>query len=155
MPSSPTGYPDMIKEMLYRDIFLVPLFCGALIQILKVALYSYAEKRIAAEKLIQSYGLPNLHAAVFASISTVVGIKYGFSSILFSLITTYSVIIIHDTMRLKGEKGKQVDLINRLLLRIDSNLNLSGHGRLRVMQLRPFDVLSGTMLGILGSLLVL
>jgi acid phosphatase family membrane protein YuiD len=145
----------MIKEMLYRDIFLVPILCGFMIQILKIALYSFAEKRVAAEKFIQPYGLPNLHSAVFGSISTVVGIKYGFSSILFSFVATYSVIIIHDTMRLKGEKGKQVDLINRLLLRIDSNADLSGHGTLRVIQLRPFDVLSGTMLGVLCSLLVL
>ena len=145
----------MIRELLYRDIFLVPLLCGFLIQVLKVALYSYAEKRVAFDKLFHPYGLPNLHAAVFASISTVVGVKYGVSSILFSLVATYSVIIIHDTMRLKGEKGKQVDLINRLLQRIDSNLDLSGHGTLRVMQLRPFDVLSGGILGILGSLLIL
>lgn len=145
----------MIKETLYRDIFIVPFLCGFLIQILKVALYSFAEKRVAVEKFLQPYGLPNLHSTVFGSISTVVGIKYGFSSILFSFITAYSVIIIHDTMRLKGEKGKQVDLINRLLLRIDSNLDLSGHGTLRAIQLRPFDVLSGTTLGILGSLLIL
>ena len=145
----------MMKEILYRDIFLVPILCGFMIQILKIALYSFAEKRVALEKIFQPYGLPNLHATVFGSISTVVGMKYGFSSMLFSVITTYSVIIIHDTMRLKGEKGKQVDLINRLLLRIDSNADLSGHGALRVIQLRPFDVLSGTMLGILCSLLVL
>jgi len=145
----------MIKELLYRNIFLVPFLCGFLIQILKVSLYSFAERRVAAEKFLQPYGLPNLHSAVFGSISTVVGIKYGFSSILFSFVTTYSVIIIHDTMRLKGEKGKQVDIINRLLLRIDSNLDLSGHGTLRVIRLRPFDVLSGTLLGILGSMLIL
>ena len=145
----------MMKEILYRDIFLVPILCGFMIQILKIALYSFAEKRVALEKIFQPYGLPNLHATVFGSISTVVGMKYGFSSMLFSVITTYSVIIIHDTMRLKGEKGKQVDLINRLLLRIDSDADLSGHGALRVIQLRPFDVLSGTMLGILCTLLVL
>lgn len=145
----------MLKEMLYRDIFLVPFICGFLIQSLKVTIYSFVEKRVAVEKFLQPYGLPNLHSAVFGSISSVVGIKYGFSSILFSFVATYSVIIIHDTMRLKGEKGKQVDLINRLLLRIDSNLDLTGHGTLRVIQLRPFDVLSGTMLGILSSLLML
>ena len=145
----------MMKEMLYRDIFLVPILCGLLIQILKVTLYSLAEKRIAIDRILHPYGLPNLHATVFASLSTVVGVKYGYSSILFSFVTTYSVIIIHDTMRLKGEKGKQVDLINRLLLRIDSNADIAGHGTLRVIRLKPFDVLSGTLLGILCSLLIL
>jgi len=145
----------MMKELLYRDIFLVPFLCGLLIQTLKITLYSLAEKRVAIDRFLQPYGLPNLHSTVFASLSTVVGVKYGYSSLLFSFVTTYGVIIIHDTMRLKGEKGKQVDLLNRLLLRIDSNADISGHGTLRVIQLRPFDVLSGTLLGILCSLLVL
>ena len=144
----------MIRELLYRDIFLVPLMCGIVIQILKVSLYSIAEKRVAFERFLQPYGLPNLHAAVFGSLSAVVAIKYGASSILFSFIATYSAIIIHDTMRLKGEKGKQVDLLNRLLARLNPDTHGGGY-TLRSFQLRPFDVLSGAVIGVLGTILVL
>jgi acid phosphatase family membrane protein YuiD len=144
----------MIKELLYRDIFFVPLMCGFLIQVLKVSLYTVAEKRFALERFLQPYGLPNLHSAVFSSLSTVVGIKYGLSSILFSFVTTYSAIIIHDTMRLKGEKGKQVDILNRLLVRLNQGADVGGHA-LRGFQLRPFDVLSGAVIGVLGTILIL
>jgi acid phosphatase family membrane protein YuiD len=144
----------MIRQLLYREIFLVPLICGFLIQILKVSLYSLAEKRFAFERFIQPYGLPNLHSTVFGSLSTVVGIKYGLSSILFSFITTYSAIIIHDTMRLKAEKGKQVDLLNRLLSKLNPDTGAGGHV-LRKIELRPFDVLSGAVIGVLGTILIL
>ena len=144
----------MIKELLYRDIFLVPLMCGFCIQVLKVSLYTIAEKRLALERFLQPYGLPNLHSAVFGSLSTVVGIKYGLSSILFSFITTYSAIIIHDTMRLKGEKGKQVDILNRLLVKLNQGTDV-GARALRGFELRPFDVLSGAIIGVLGTILIL
>ncbi|MCK4351550.1 MAG: divergent PAP2 family protein [Candidatus Krumholzibacteria bacterium] len=145
----------MIKALLYRDTFAVPIICGVLIQLLKVILYSIVEKRIAIERFVQPHGMPNLHSAVFGSLFTVVGIKYGVSSILFSFVATYSVIIVHDTMRFKREKGKQVRLLNMLLSSIDSRNDLEGGKALRVVRFRPFDVLSGMVIGILGTILIL
>ncbi len=145
----------MFKAWLYRDAFTVPIICGILIQFLKVILYSIVEKRVAIERFVQPHGLPNMHAAVFGSLFTLVGIKYGVSSILFSFAATFSIIIIHDTMRLKGEKGKQVHLLNILLTSIDSKNDLDSGKALRVIRFRPFDVISGAVLGILGTMLFL
>jgi acid phosphatase family membrane protein YuiD len=145
----------MVRALLYRDTFIVPIICGFLIQILKVILYSIVEKRVAVERFVQPHGMPNLHAAVFGSLFTLVGIKYGVSSILFSFTATFSIIIIHDTMRLKGEKGKQVHLLNVLLSSIDSQNDLEGSKSLRVIPFRPFDVMSGAVIGILGTMLIL
>jgi acid phosphatase family membrane protein YuiD len=145
----------MIKALLYRDTFTVPIICGILIQFLKVILYSIVEKRVAIERFVQPHGMPNLHSAVFGSLFTIVGIKYGASSILFSFTATFSIIIIHDTMRLKGEKGKQVHLLSMLLTSIDSQSDLEGGKALRVIRFRPFDVLSGAVIGILGTMLFL
>jgi acid phosphatase family membrane protein YuiD len=145
----------MIKHMLYRHIYLVPIICGFFIQCVKVFLYSIAEKRVDAGRFVQAGGLPNLHSAVFSSLSTGVGIKYGVSSILFSVVTAFSVIIIHDTMRLKGEKGKQVDILNRILSSFEVYQMPAAANRLRVLHFRPFDVLSGAILGIIGAYLLL
>lgn len=145
----------MLKQILYREIFLVPIICGFFIQCLKLLLYSIVNKRITIGRLVQADGMPNLNSAVFSSLSTCVGIKYGVSSILFSLITTYSVIIIYDTMRLKGEKGKQVTVLRRIISSIDEYNGIGSDKGLRVLHLRPFDVLSGAVLGILGAFLLL
>ena len=145
----------MLRALLYRDTFTVPIVIGIFIQSLKVILYSFVEKRVAIMRFVQPHGLPNLHASVFGSLGTVVLTKYGVESILFSFVATFSIIIIHDTMRLKGEKGKQVYALNMLLSRIDSKDDLGGAKALRVMHFRPFDVLSGAILGILGTLLIL
>ena len=145
----------MFKAILYREIFLVPILCGLLIQCLKFVLSLIATRRVNIGTLVQIDGMPNLHSAVFSSLAACTGIKYGFSSILFSFVTAYSVIVIHDTMRLKGEKGKQVDVLNRLIQSIDSYKDIADENALRVLQFRPLDVLSGTVLGVVGSCVLL
>jgi acid phosphatase family membrane protein YuiD len=145
----------MFRQYLYRHIFLVPIICGAFIQCMKVLLYSILDKRIAVGRFFQTDGLPNLHSVVFSSLSAGVGIKYGHSSILFSLVTTYSAMIVYDTLRLKGEKRKQVDVLNKILLSLEVGSTFEGDQRLRVLHYRPLDVMSGVLLGLLGAFVLM
>lgn len=145
----------MIKQLVYRQIFLVPIISGFLIQCLKVLIYSIAEKKVQLSKFVKFDGMPNLHSAAFSSFSTAIGIKYGISSILFSLVTTYSVIIIHDTMRLKREKGKQVFVLNTIISSFSEYKQLNNNRKLRVLSFKPLDVMCGAILGILGAYLMM
>jgi acid phosphatase family membrane protein YuiD len=141
----------MFKEVLYREIFLVPVICGLLIQGIKLIMQCVAEKRFKLDAVTQADGMPNLHSAVFSSLSMSIGMKYGFSSILFSVVAAYSAIIIHDTMRLKGEKFKQTNILNRIISSNESYQDIMEDGELRTFRFKPLDVLSGTVLGIIGA----
>jgi acid phosphatase family membrane protein YuiD len=145
----------MLRTILYRDIFLVPILCGLFIQCIKFVIYLLEERRVNIGTLVQTDGMPNLHSAVFSSLSAAIGIKYGFSSILFSLVTVYSVIIIHDTMRLKGEKGKQAGVLKKIIASVDSYKDIADENALRVLNFRPLDVLAGTVLGVIGAYVLL
>ncbi len=145
----------MVRQYLFREIVLVPVICGFLIQCLKVILYSIVYKRVTIFKFVQADGMPNLHSAVFGSLSASIGIKYGFSSILFSFVTVVSVIVIHDTMRLKGEKGKQATVLRRIITSDASYHDIAGEGVFRVLRYTPLDVLSGTILGVAGAFILL
>ena len=144
-----------MREWLFVNLYLVPLFCGVLIQALKCLLYSLVAHRFRPGLLTQTDGMPNLHSAVVASLAAAVGVKYGFSSILFSVVGVYGAIIIHDTLKLKGEKQKQVDLINRILFSIDDYDGIVVGTAIRVLRYRPFDVASGTLLGVLFTWVML
>lgn len=144
----------MIKQILYREIYLVPIISGVLIQIAKVLLYSTIERRFLLERFTQTDGMPNLHSGVFSSLAASVGIKYGFSSILFSVVATYSAIIIHDTLRLKGEKGKQAFLLNKILINVEQYSAIS-ENTIKVLQYRPLDVLGGAAIGILLAIVIM
>jgi len=141
----------MFKQTLYREIFLVPVICGMLVQCIKLILQCVAERRFKLDAVTQADGMPNLHSAVFSSLSTSIGMKYGFSSILFSVVATFSAIIIHDTMRLKGEKVKQTSVLTRIISSDESYHDITKEGELRTLRFRPLDVLSGTVLGIIGT----
>jgi len=139
----------MIGVILFRDIYLVPISAGICSQIVKMLLYTALQRRFLPGRLLQPDGMPNLYGAVFGSFSTAIGIKYGFASLLYSVVTAYSVIIIHDTLRLKRAKGKQVGVLNRILLSIDAYGDLGTTGITRVLQYRLLDVLCGVLLGVL------
>jgi acid phosphatase family membrane protein YuiD len=145
----------MFQQLLYREIFIVPIMCGVLVQVVKLVMYAIAEKKIDIGKLTQADGMPNLHSAVFSSLSACIGIKFGFSSILFSVAAVYSAIIIHDTMRLKGEKGKQTHVLNRIISSVESYRDIAEEGELRALRFGPVDVLCGTVLGVIGAYLFL
>ncbi len=145
----------MFRVILYRYIYIVPVLCGILVQWLKFALYSIVNRRFDLPRLFQTDGIPNLHAAVFGSLSTVIGIKYGYSSILFAVIAMYSTIIIHDTMRLKRAKEKQVDILNRIFTDIEEYGSIGSARISRVLQYRPLDVMSGAVMGVLITYLLL
>ena len=145
----------MIKSILYKDIFIVPMICGVIVQILKSIIYSVVEREVNIGRLFQADGMPNLHAAVFAALSTIVGLKYGFPSILFAMTATYTFIIIHDTMKVKREKEKQVGILNSIISNLQEFKSLGSSGANRILQFRPFDVLSGAVLGVLLTYLLL
>jgi acid phosphatase family membrane protein YuiD len=145
----------MLRQFLYREIYIVPIMCGLSVQILKMLLHLATEKKINIGKLTQIDGMPNLHSAVFSSLSVTVGMKYGFSCILFSIVAVYSIIIIHDTMRLKGEKGKQTDLLNRIISSVESYRDMADDADLRALRFGPIEVLCGTALGIVSTFLIL
>ena len=144
-----------MRQMLYRDIFLIPIMAGLVCQLLKLLIYSVMEKRFMPGGLFRPDGMPNVHASVFAALSTVIGIKYGYSSMLYSVTATYSIVILHDTMRVKREKEKQVDVLNRIISSIDEYGELDSDTVKRVLQYRPLDVLSGVILGVTLSYLFL
>ncbi len=136
-----------MRQTLYRDIFLIPIMAGLVCQLLKLVIYSVMEKKFIPGGLFKPDGMPNVHAAVFASLSTVIGIKYGYSSLLYSVAATYGIVILHDTMRVKREKQKQVDVLNRIISSIDGYSELVSNRIKRVLQYRPLDVLGGVILG--------
>lgn len=136
-----------MRQLLYRDIFLIPILAGFVCQLVKLAIYSVMERRLMPGGLFRPDGMPNVHASVFSALTTVMGIKYGFSSLLYSVTATYSIVILHDTMRVKREKEKQVDVLNRIISSIDWSGEFDEDGMKRVLQYRPLDVLGGVLLG--------
>ncbi len=145
----------MFKQLLYGEIFLIPILAGLICQVLKLIIYSVVARKFVPGGLFRPDGMPNVHASVFAALATVVGMKYGYSSLLYSVTATYSIVILHDTMRVKREKEKQVDVLNRIISSMEEYGDLEDSVVRKVLQYRPLDVLGGVLLGVSLSYILL
>ncbi len=144
----------MMTDLITGNDFVIPLLAGLFNQILKLVIYSALDRRIDITRMMQPDGMPNLNSSVFSSLAAVIGMRYGIGSIIFAVTLTFSIVVIHDTMRLKRAKEKQADVLNRILVSIEDFRDLGSGGIRRVLQYRPLDVIGGVLLGVLTSVLL-
>jgi len=133
-----------------------PLFhalaCGTLVQMSKVLTYLAREKKINFRRFVETGGMPSSHAASVAALSTCVGLRSGFDSLLFDVTVYFSLIIIYDAAGLRRAAGRQATLLNRIL---HEHIKLPGppHERLReFLGHTPIEVLVGALIGVLFSI---
>ena len=135
-----------------------PLFhaltCGFLVQMSKVLTFLVREKKINVRRFVETGGMPSSHAASVMSLSTCVGLREGFESVLFAVSLYFSLIVMYDAAGLRRAAGRQASLLNRIL---NEHIQLPGapHHQLReLLGHTPFEVLVGAMIGILFSIAI-
>ena len=83
-------------------------------------------------------GMPSTHSTLTSSLTTIIYLNYGVTSILFALSLFFSLIVIYDSMGIRYESGNQAMVINKV---VGTNLKEKlGHN--------PLEVLAGVVLGI-------
>ena len=106
--------------------------------------------------LVASGGMPSAHAAVVCSLATIAMLDSGVNSPIFGLAAVLAAIVMYDSFGVRRSSGEQAHLINRMIN------DLQGSGALRsandykglreILGHKPFEVLIGALLGILGGL---
>lgn len=107
-------------------------------------------------RFLGSGGMPSSHSAFVSSLSTMIGIRYGFSSDLFAITAVFSLITMYDATGVRRAVGKQARVLNHLIRdmsephdpeRIYGELKeLVGH--------TPTEVFVGALFGIILALLL-
>lgn len=109
-------------------------------------------------RIIGSGGMPSSHASFVSSLATSIGLKYGFSSDLFAIVTVFSLIIIYDAGGVRRSVGEQAKILNRLirhldLKKLDREKEIIKRDLKELVGHTPFEVWAGTFLGILIAIL--
>ncbi|HNV86862.1 MAG TPA: divergent PAP2 family protein [Candidatus Omnitrophota bacterium] len=124
-----------------------------LAQTLKVVGGVFREKKINFRWLLQSGGMPSSHSAAVASLSTVVGLYYGFGTMPFWISLVFSVIIMFDAAGVRRAVGRQAGILNEIVDEIQK-------GKVQEERLKellghtPIEVFAGAALGITVALLI-
>jgi len=130
------------------------LAAWAIAQTIKVALGVIREKRFNFRWFVGTGGMPSAHAASVASLSTSIGITYGFDSALFAVTLAFTLIVMFDAQSLRYSSGRQAEILNKMLDDIYWKHKLDDEKLKEFLGHTPIQVFVGAGLGIVVSLLL-
>jgi uncharacterized protein len=99
------------------DIWIVVTIAAASCQVVKMAAYSIAQRRLNLAVLAQSAGLPSLHAVVGSSLLGLLILHTGFGSSESAVALVFLVITVFDSVRVRGATQAQRRVVHDLVLR--------------------------------------
>lgn len=139
-PSSPPGHAG--------KAFLAVFLSWFLAQFIKVILGGRRQKKFDVRWLFDTGGMPSAHSATVASLATVVGLHYGFSTIPFLMALIICLITMFDAAGVRRHLGRQGKILNEI---VDEFYAKGAVPEKRLKELlghTPFEVLAGALLGI-------
>ena len=140
-------------ESLVGSAFLAAVIAAAAAQALKVVSFLLLEKRVDFKRFAEPAGTPNMHSAAFGALTLYVGLTDGFGSLAFSLALCVSAIASVDIWNVKRAASRHAEVIELILDRISRDEDDFARSR-RALSYTPVDVLSGTFLGCVVTLLL-
>ncbi len=99
-------------------------------------------------------GMPSSHSAAVASLTTVVGLYYGFGSIPFGITLVYSLIIMFDAAGVRRNVGRQAVILNRIIDQMSKGQQVEEKRLKELLGHTPKEVFMGAFLGIILSLII-
>lgn len=138
-----------MNKILFLSI--TSLFLAQFIKIFTIKPYSIAN-------LIGSGGFPSSHSSFVATLATLIGLKYGFKSDLFSIVLIFSLIVTYDASGVRRAVGEQANVLNKLIEHLnvkntDRKPELLKEDLKELVGHTPFEVFSGVFLGILIAII--
>jgi len=145
--------PDIFASMLRNHVLIVTLLAWAIAQTIKVALGVLRTKRFDFRWFIGTGGMPSAHAAGSSALAVVIGIEYGFDTVLFALAAVFAMVTMFDAQGVRRSTGKQAAILNKVLddiywqgkIEEDRLKELIGH--------TPIEVFMGSIIGILLAII--
>lgn len=133
-------------------ILLFSLISLILAQIIKI----FTIKPINVTNIFNSGGFPSSHTSLVVTLSTLLGLKYGFNSDMFSLALVFSLIVMYDARGVRRAVGEQANLLNQLIKHLnakdENNAALLKEDLKELIGHTPVEVLGGLVLGIVIAL---
>ncbi|MFA6159792.1 MAG: divergent PAP2 family protein [Parcubacteria group bacterium] len=131
-------------------IFLIPMFVGGVVQIIKFIVYSMKHGWNIQYAMTHGH-MPSAHTGFIMSLVTSVGYYDGINSGAFTVAVALAIIVIDDAARLRMYMGDQGRYLNMLIRQL--NINEDQFPRLHErMGHRISEVIVGGILGVIFTL---
>ena len=104
-----------------------------------------------------SGGMPSSHSSFVSSLAITVGLKYGFGSDLFAIVTVFALIVTYDASGVRRAVGLQANVLNNIIKHLEdksfaNDKQLIKEDLKELIGHTPFEVFAGVLLGALIAL---
>ena len=142
---------SFISEIFSNKVLLISMFACFLAQLFKI--FTGDQKKIQISRIFTSGGMPSSHSSFVTSLSTLVGMEYGFNSTEFAVVAVFSMIIMYDASGVRRAVGKQAVILNKIVDDLHHKKHIE-HKRLKeLVGHTPIEVFFGAILGIITALI--
>ena len=135
-------------------MWVVVLVCGAVAQIAKFTVYSVTNRHMDVSVLVQSHGLPSLPTALLSCLAVLTILRVGWTSSEAGFAMVFTVIVVHDTVKLRVMASRQREVLYRLVVSLPDagpyHQQVAGYLDPRVHH--PSHVVVGALFGALFAL---
>ena len=142
--------PPFAEERAFVAVFL----SWFVSQFIKVFRGMRSEKRFNFRWLFDTGGMPSSHSATVACLTTVVGLYYGFNSILFLVVLVFTLVIMFDAAGVRRNVGRQAVILNKMLTELYEKGQFAEHQLKELLGHTPVEVFAGAFLGMIMALLI-
>ncbi len=137
-------------------LVLVPILTLMLCQLLKFIIESIKTKKLRWGRLFNgSGGMPSSHTSFATSLTTIMGLQYGFDSPFFAIPLVFTLIVAYDSMGLRMESGRQASAINLIIDGLfENNIKLNLKKLKEELGHHPLEVVCGFIFGIISAIIL-
>lgn len=142
---------SFISGIFSNKVLIISMFACFLAQFFKI--FTGDKRRIQIARIFTSGGMPSSHSSFVTSLSTLVGIEYGFNSTEFAIVAVFSMIIMYDASGVRRAVGKQAAILNQIVDDLQHKKHIEQKKLKELVGHTPVEVFFGAILGIIIALI--
>jgi acid phosphatase family membrane protein YuiD len=131
-----------------NDALWLPIFAGALVQLVKFLGHWFRHRRPDFLVLIQAGGMPSSHAAMVCALATAIGFREGFGSSAFAIAAVLAIIVMYDAAGVRQAASRQARVLNRIIDELFQGHPISEERLRELIGHTPFEVIVGAAIGV-------
>ena len=137
------------SELFQNKVLIIAILAWFVAQVLKVLITLIKEKKFDFTRFVGSGGMPSSHSSFSMALTTSIGKMYGWSSPLFAVSLSFSLIVMYDAAGVRRAAGKQAEILNKIVHDIHANKKITEERLKELVGHTPKEVIMGAILGVI------
>ena len=146
---------DIVADLLQNRVLIAAVAAWVAGQFLKFPLEYILNKRWNWGIIFSAGGMPSSHSALVTAVALSIGFRDGFDTSMFALAVAIGMIVIYDAAGVRRQAGIHAERINEIMKNFIESRHLPEEDLKAMLGHTPFEVITGVLLGILISLVLL